>query len=65
MLLQQAGGLIGGQAHRDAKLQAVCELLRHGVDYGRWAGFYPVSTRRDGVVLGPFLGQRTERAMVP
>ncbi len=50
---------------REAKLKAVCRLLRDNVTYYNWAGFYFVDKEKpDELVLGPFVGEPTEHTRI-
>ena len=51
---------------RDAKLRAICYLLRKKVPHYDWVGFYLVDpeTPRE-LVLGPFEGAATEHTRIP
>jgi GAF domain-containing protein len=51
---------------RDAKLKAICYLLRRKVPHFHWVGFYlvdPDSPRE--LVLGPYEGDPTEHVRIP
>lgn len=54
------------ESDRDAKAQAICDLLRDRVSHYDWVGFYlvdPNSPRE--LVLGPFAGAPTDHIRIP
>lgn len=49
----------------EAKLQAVCDILRSEVSHFHWVGYYLVDSEADAsLVLGPFSGQATEHTRI-
>jgi GAF domain-containing protein len=57
--------VIDSPADRDDKLRAVCTLLRDGVPYYDWVGFYVVDAAEENLILGPFSGDPTEHVEIP
>jgi len=50
----------------DARLQAVCDLLKEEVPHYDWVGFYLVDPNKEReLVLGPFAGAPTEHVRIP
>jgi GAF domain-containing protein len=65
-LLARAEALLAGEGSRDAKLQALCELVRSELAGYDWVGFYLVDPERAReLVLGPFAGDPTEHRRIP
>ena len=61
----EAARILGGSAERDARLQALCDLLRERVPHYDWVGFYLVpEDEADVLVLGPFSGAPTEHVRI-
>ena len=54
-LVQQARGLLSGQAHRIANAANLSALIFNGLEGVNWAGFYFLEG--DELVVGPFQGQ--------
>lgn len=49
----------------DARLQAVCDLLKQEVPHYDWVGFYLVDPKKEReLVLGPFAGAPTEHVRI-
>lgn len=49
----------------EARLGAVCELLRATVPHYDWVGFYFRNGQREELKLGPFAGEPTEHTLIP
>lgn len=50
----------------EEKLQTICELLRSGVNWYDWVGFYFVDPNTPRMlVLGPYIGEPTEHTRIP
>ncbi len=49
----------------NAKLQAVCDLLREEVSYYDWVGFYFKNGDKEELKLGPFAGTPTDHTIIP
>jgi len=50
----------------DAKLKAICKLLKDNVSYYDWVGFYFVDKKKQKeLLLGPFVGEPTEHIRIP
>lgn len=65
-LRAQVDRILESPSPRDAKLKAICYLLRRRVPHFHWVGFYlvdPESPRE--LVLGPFEGDPTEHVRIP
>jgi GAF domain-containing protein len=68
-LLDEVKTIVTGDGRRDAKLQAVCHLLKNSISYYNWVGVYLVDDeKRTGqagtLVLGPFVGAPTEHVRI-
>lgn len=64
-LLARVQEVVGGPGDRDEKLSAICEILRDGVPYYDWVGFYIADQDEKVLVLGPFVGDPTEHVRIP
>ncbi len=54
-----------GELDKNAKLEAICKLLKDNVSHYDWAGFYLVDkTRQNELILGPFEGEPTEHVRI-
>ncbi|TET18836.1 GAF domain-containing protein [Candidatus Bathyarchaeota archaeon] len=54
-----------GEFDKNAKLEAICKLLKDNVSHYDWAGFYLVDkTRQKELILGPFEGEPTEHVRI-
>ena len=49
----------------NAKLQAVCDLLREKVSYYDWVGFYFKNGDKEELILGPYAGTPTDHTIIP
>lgn len=49
----------------DDKLQAICSLLREGISYYDWVGFYFKNGDKDELKLGPYSGAPTDHTIIP
>lgn len=65
LLRGRVGDIVDGPFDRDEKLKAICGLLRDGVPYYDWVGFYFVDESKRALVLGPFAGEPTEHVRIP
>lgn len=65
-LLQKTDHILSAPSPRDARLKAICYLLKHQVPHYDWVGFYLVDpdTERE-LVLGPYEGAPTEHTRIP
>jgi GAF domain-containing protein len=63
-LLAKAAQLLAGPDNQQA-LADLCKLLRAGVPYYNWVGFYIVEPSGDMLRLGPFDGEPTEHVRIP
>ncbi|OAB54839.1 diguanylate cyclase [Leptolyngbya valderiana BDU 20041] len=54
-LVQQARGLLSGQAHRIANAANLSALIHHNLDRINWVGFYFLEG--DELIVGPFQGK--------
>ena len=50
---------------RDEKLQKICHLLHDNIDYYDWVGFYFRNGDKEELVLGPYVGEKTEHTVIP
>ncbi|MGC9467112.1 MAG: GAF domain-containing protein [Anaerolineae bacterium] len=65
-LLGRVQGIVEMDTGRDAKLRAICTLLRDEVPHYDWVGFYLVDPEAEReLVLGPFAGAPTEHVRIP
>ncbi|WP_086475964.1 MULTISPECIES: GAF domain-containing protein [Arenibacter] len=48
-----------------AKLQAVCTLLKDSVPYYDWVGFYFRNGTKEELILGPYAGEPTDHTVIP
>ena len=58
--------VVSAPSPRDAKLKALCYVLRHNVPHYEWVGFYlvdPDAPRE--LVLGPYEGAPTDHSRIP
>ena len=55
---------VSGDAPRDGKLLAVCEVLKGAVAHYDWVGFYLVGAPEE-LFLGPYAGAPTEHTNIP
>ena len=64
-LLARIESIISGKGNMTEKMQDVCDLLRNGVGYYDWVGFYLVDEDEDDMlVLGPYNGDPTEHVKI-
>jgi len=49
----------------DQKLLSVCELLKNGIPYYHWVGFYFVNGEKKELKLRQFAGKPTEHTVIP
>lgn len=47
------------------RLQNLCELLKAGVPYYNWVGFYFKNGDKEELKLGPFAGTPTDHTIIP
>jgi L-methionine (R)-S-oxide reductase len=65
LLTERINEVLKSKADKDAKLEAVCRLLKENVPYFNWVGFYTVDKKKqDELVLGPFEGEPTEHVRI-
>jgi GAF domain-containing protein len=58
--------ILSGKSKREKKLQKICDVLKDGVPYYNWVGFYFVEKPGSKMlVLGPFAGEPTEHKRIP
>ncbi len=58
--------ILGRSVTRNEKLFAICELLADEIPTFDWVGFYLVADdSKDELVLGPFVGNRTDHTRIP
>ena len=50
---------------RDEKLMKICHLLRDNIDYYDWVGFYFRNGTKEELVLGPYVGEKTNHTVIP
>ena len=49
----------------DGRLHEICELLRSGIPYYDWVGFYFRNGDKEELKLGPFAGEPTDHTIIP
>ena len=65
LLLQKVKEILSTNLNADAKLKAICKLLKEKVSYYDWVGFYIVNKEKPNeLVLGPFEGEPTEHVRI-
>ncbi|MDH5495753.1 MAG: GAF domain-containing protein [Candidatus Bathyarchaeota archaeon] len=65
-LTEKVRAIVNSKLDKDAKLEAVCKLLRDNIPNYDWVGFYFVDrVGQDELILGPFEGEPTEHLRVP
>lgn len=47
------------------KLLAICELLENKVTYYNWVGFYFRNGKKEELILGPYVGAKTDHTIIP
>ncbi|RZJ35882.1 MAG: GAF domain-containing protein [Flavobacterium sp.] len=50
---------------RDEKLMKICHLLQDNIDYYDWVGFYFRNGTKEELVLGPYVGEKTNHTVIP
>jgi L-methionine (R)-S-oxide reductase len=50
---------------RDEKLQKICHLLHDNIDYYDWVGFYFRNGDKEELILGPYVGEKTDHTVIP
>jgi len=50
---------------RDEKLQKICFLLNENIDYYDWVGFYFRNGEKEELILGPYVGEKTDHTVIP
>ena len=50
---------------RDEKLQKICFLLHEHIDYYDWVGFYFRNGDKEELILGPYVGEKTDHTVIP
>jgi GAF domain-containing protein len=64
-ILHQITECLKNPAPRNAKLEAICHLLKDEVGHYDWVGFYLVDAQnRRELVLGPYAGKPTEHTRI-
>jgi L-methionine (R)-S-oxide reductase len=65
-LLKEVSAIVSGKLDREEKLLAICKLLKNGITYYDWVGFYIVNPEKQNeLLLGPFEGEPTEHVRIP
>lgn len=49
----------------NAKLLKICQLLDAEIDYFNWTGFYFRNGDREELILGPYVGAKTDHTVIP
>lgn len=64
--LNQIKTVCKSQISLNDKLKKICEFLKEEVSYYDWVGFYFVDkSKKDELILGPFVGEQTEHVRIP
>ena len=64
-LAEKIREIANSEFDKNAKLEAICKLLKDNVSHYDWAGFYLVDkTRQNELILGPFEGEPTEHVRI-
>ncbi|HEY0092430.1 MAG TPA: GAF domain-containing protein [Flavobacterium sp.] len=50
---------------REEKLQKICFLLNENIDYYDWVGFYFRNGEKEELILGPYVGEKTDHTVIP
>jgi len=65
-LLQKTDHILSAPSPREARLKAICYLLRNQVPHYDWVGFYLADPDEDRMlVLGPYEGEPTDHVRIP
>jgi L-methionine (R)-S-oxide reductase len=65
-LLKEVSAIVASKLDKEEKLLDICKLLRNGITYYDWVGFYFVnSEKQNELLLGPFEGEPTEHVRIP
>ena len=57
--------IIEKDAPIDKRLQEIWELLKAGIDYYDWVGFYFRNGEKEELKLGPYAGDPTDHTIIP
>ena len=57
--------IIEAQSTIESKLQSICDLLKHEIDYYDWVGFYFKNGNKKELKLAQFAGEPTEHTIIP
>lgn len=49
----------------EERLQNICNLLKHSIDYYNWVGFYFRNGEKKELKLGPYAGEPTDHTIIP
>jgi L-methionine (R)-S-oxide reductase len=63
-LLNEVKESARGPGPREAKLLAVCQMLRDEVRHYHWVGFYLVGESKEDLILGPYVGEPTRHRKI-
>lgn len=47
------------------KLQKICQLLDQEISYFNWTGFYFRNGDKEELILGPYVGAKTDHTVIP
>lgn len=53
------------QISTDEKLLKICQFLDQEYEYFNWTGFYFRNGDKEELILGPFVGAKTEHTVIP
>lgn len=64
-LIKKIEKILKSPLSKNKKLLEICKVLKRGVKYYDWVGFYFVDKRKKNeLVLGPFIGEPTEHTRI-
>lgn len=64
-LHQKVVEIIKSDLDTDQQLYSICELLKKGIPYYHWVGFYFVNGEKKELKLRQFAGKPTEHTLIP
>lgn len=57
--------ILDNLSQKEDILQEISSALKENVYHYDWVGFYILDEQRDGLILGPYSGAKTEHAFIP
>ncbi len=64
-LIPEITSIFDGNAPRNQKLQALCNLLQTEISTYDWVGFYFKNGDKQELILGPYAGLATDHTVIP